>query len=193
MGPGRGTLTKDIIRVLSKFGLSSQISLHLVEISPHLTKLQAQNICFTSSETNGATAAHHQGETATDIPVYWYHKIEDIPKGFSIILAHEFFDALPINKFQKVDGKWKEVLIDLDPSIENEFRLIVSQKDTVMLNLFVNIIQTNNETRNHIEYNFETHRIMEYLANFLEIYGGFGLIMDYGHFAEKSDTFRVIL
>jgi len=60
----------------------------------------------------------HCSELLTDIPkncyqygitskqygmkkIFWYKSIDDIPKNtFSLIVAQEFFDALPIHKFR---------------------------------------------------------------------------------------------
>ena len=32
--------------------------------------------------------------------VFWYHQLKDVPPSYSFYIAHEFFDALPIHKFQ---------------------------------------------------------------------------------------------
>lgn len=57
--------------------------------------------------------------------MFWYQQLRDVPEGFTILLAHEFFDALPIHKFHKTYAGYKEVLIDLEsvkPSEEIRFR-----------------------------------------------------------------------
>lgn len=46
--------------------------------------------------------------------MYWYRRLEDVPEGFILLVAHEFFDALPIHKFHKTYAGYKEVLIDID-------------------------------------------------------------------------------
>lgn len=197
LGPGRGTLAQDVIRVFARFGLSNQISLHLVEISPHLCDVQARRLCCNFSDTkkeDSAAPYYRHGETISGIKVYWYHKIEDVPKAFSIYLAHEFFDAMPIHKFQLVDNKWREVLIDIDREKKNTFRYVIAKSMTPMLNLFLNrpwIKQATENQRKHLEYSVETEKIIETIANTMEEFGGFALIMDYGHFGDKTDTFRV--
>lgn len=197
LGPGRGTLAQDVLRVFAHFGMSDRISLHLVEISSYLSKSQARRLCCKFAETpkDDASVRHYQsGETISGIKVYWYHKIEDVPKAFSIYLAHEFLDALPIHKFQLDDGKWREVLIDNDRAKENSFRYVIAKAPTPMLNLFMSRdwhTQALANKRTHFEYSVETEKTIETMADTIVSHGGFGLIMDYGHFGEKTDTFRV--
>lgn len=52
------------------------------------------------------------------IPVSWYRNIEEVPaasSGFDAFVANEFFDALPVHKFQKNEkGIWNEIMVDFD-------------------------------------------------------------------------------
>lgn len=189
LGPGRGTLMKDIIRVLSKLKMSEDLSVSLVEISPFMCQLQAQQLCVNSNDTSDEFLNYHTGETISGIPINWYRTVTDVPAGFSIILAHEFFDALPTHKFQKSDDKWHEILIDIDDANPSAFRMVLSKQPTAFLNLFLQNM-AKDETRSHIEYSFEMCQVLDELSKRLEENGGFGLIMDYGHLGEKTDTFR---
>lgn len=196
MGPGRGTLVQDVIRVLSRLGLSKQLSMHMVEVSPHMSNLQASRLCSKIVEGQSTDDARHYkyGETISGIKTYWYNRIEDVPQGFTIYLAHEFFDALPIHKFQKVDGKWREILVDIDGSDENRFRFVISKNETPMLKVYQNRPwATNLDQLERAEYSVETEKIVENLAMRIEEHGGFALIMDYGGLGENGDTFRVSL
>lgn len=38
---------------------------------------------------------------------------------FTMVVAHEFFDALPINVFQKTQDGWREVYVNIDPESED--------------------------------------------------------------------------
>ncbi len=104
-GPGRGTLAADIARVMSQFSHSKDVaSLHLIEVSPHLTQIQEQNICGTVSlieRQNNASNGMHSSLTKSGVPITWYRSLDQLPldSGFSAYIAHEFFDALPIHKF----------------------------------------------------------------------------------------------
>ncbi|XP_051510794.1 protein arginine methyltransferase NDUFAF7, mitochondrial isoform X2 [Myxocyprinus asiaticus] len=106
LGPGRGSLTSDILRVFSQLKAvlgKVDLSVHLVEISPKLSQVQAD--CLTTDQTQAFDGddvpVYRSGTTNTGLPVYWYRQIEDVPRGFSIFIAHEFIDALPIHKFQE--------------------------------------------------------------------------------------------
>ncbi|MFG1189292.1 class I SAM-dependent methyltransferase [Xanthobacter flavus] len=95
LGPGRGTLMADALRaarLVPAFGAAARI--HLVETSPVLRKAQAR-----------ALAAH--GEQAGE-RVSWHARIEDVPAGPAIVLANEFFDALPVDQYVWTGAGWHE-------------------------------------------------------------------------------------
>ncbi|XP_055302152.1 protein arginine methyltransferase NDUFAF7 homolog, mitochondrial [Sitodiplosis mosellana] len=197
LGPGRGTLSQDILRVFAQFGLSDKFSLHLVEVSPYLSELQAKRLCCQHTETKkgdlDSVPYYRKGESVSGIEIFWYREIKHVPKSFSIFLAHEFFDALPIHKFHRTDdNSWQEILIDTDKTEENHFRFVTSNAKTTMLGLFLTRpwIDKDVQLPNDIEYSAETEQTIDVMANRIEENGGFALIMDYGHSGEKGDTFR---
>ncbi|XP_043253516.1 protein arginine methyltransferase NDUFAF7, mitochondrial [Colletes gigas] len=194
LGPGRGTLIKDILRVFKQLRVLNDLSVHLVEISPALSLIQAKNLCkiikehnieTNESESNSITY-YREGITEDNVKIYWYHDIKDVPKEFSIFVAHEFFDALPIHKFQKTDKGWNEVLVDIiEGSNEEKFRFVLSNKPTPAT-LYI----PRDEKRDHVEVSPQSLLTVEYIAQYLTEWGGFALICDYGHNGDKSDTFR---
>ncbi|KAH8311878.1 hypothetical protein KR044_008403 [Drosophila immigrans] len=193
LGPGRGTLARDVLKVLTKFKLGAEFSMHMVEISPYLSLQQAQRFCYTHETVpEAAQLPHYQvGTTATGIKAYWHRRLEDVPSGFSLVVAHEFFDALPVHKLQLIDGLWQEVLIDVVQQPESElvpeFRYVMSKAQTPVSRLFKPM---SDESRSCLEYSLEAARHVDLLAQRLAQHGGIGLIMDYGHLGEKTDTFR---
>lgn len=132
LGPGRGTLSDDMLRVFSKYSDAMEVvSLHLVEISPHLSQVQELKLCGTVSvvkdvlndapvtlrlpvKSDSEEVTYKQSITKHGVPVGWYRHLHDVPHGFSCFVAHEFLDALPVHKFQKTPEGWREVFIDLD-------------------------------------------------------------------------------
>ncbi|XP_011501345.1 PREDICTED: NADH dehydrogenase [ubiquinone] complex I, assembly factor 7 [Ceratosolen solmsi marchali] len=189
LGPGRGTLIKDILRIFHQFGMCDQLSLHLIEVSPFLSEIQEKNLCLSNVQKNDPSSLgkHYKtGVTADNVKVFWYKSIFDIPKGFSIFIAHEFFDVLPIQKFQKTKDGWFEILVDIDETDKNneKFRFILSKT------LSCDRIRTKNEQRDHIEFSLEAMLIIQNISSVITENGGFALIIDYGHNGDKTDTFR---
>lgn len=195
LGPGRGTFAADMLRVFGRFDLVDSLSLHFVEVSPHLSQLQATRLCCKYNEGQATNDAKHYkyGETISGIKTYWYNQLNDVPAGFSIYLAHEFFDALPIHKFQQIDGKWHEILIDIDPNVgEDRFRFVRSTNEIPMLKVYQNRPWASDINKHdQVEYSVETEKIVENISERIESDGGFALIMDYGGSGENGDTFRV--
>lgn len=46
------------------------------------------------------------------------------------------------------------------------------------------------EQRNHLEISPQSILLINHLSKFISEYGGFAIIIDYGHMGEKTDTFR---
>ena len=85
LGPGRGTLASDALRVLRSGGFAGDV--HLVETSPVLREAQRQAL----------PDAH------------WHESIGDLPARPLLLVANEFLDALPIR--QHVGGIERQVLV----------------------------------------------------------------------------------
>ena len=94
--------------------IGSKISLHLVEISPALSNMQAIKLVGepdsdeddSSKSTKKSDTVESDGdgpyrqETSKYGPsVSWYKDLSQVPEGLSCFIGHEFLDALPIHKF----------------------------------------------------------------------------------------------
>lgn len=61
----------------------ASVSIHLVEVSPALSRLQAHSLTGDRSQ-EAATEdepVYCRGETAAGLPVCWYRRLEDVPAG----------------------------------------------------------------------------------------------------------------
>jgi NADH dehydrogenase [ubiquinone] 1 alpha subcomplex assembly factor 7 len=85
LGPGRGTLAADALRVLRSAGFCGDV--HLVETSPVLREVQRQAV----------PGAH------------WHETVEELAAKPLLLVANEFLDALPIR--QHVDGIQRRVIV----------------------------------------------------------------------------------
>lgn len=108
-GPGRGTLMDDMLRALSKFPdmYKTIQGVHLVEASPGLRKMQRSLLVPGSTEDDvkhiedERKVPYQNCKRADGININWYDGIEFLPNdAWSMIMAHEFFDALPIHTFE---------------------------------------------------------------------------------------------
>ena len=91
LGPGRGTLSADALRAMGKAGFAPPV--HFVETSPVLRETQARAV---------PSAVFHDGidTLPTDRPL--------------IVVANEFFDALPIRQLVRTESGWRERMIDVE-------------------------------------------------------------------------------
>ncbi|KAJ8469831.1 hypothetical protein ONZ51_g8726 [Trametes cubensis] len=109
LGPGRGTLMHDVLRVFSQFpaARSATKEIHLVETSPAMRATQEAKLSFLA-QTHGWTLHWHDG----------VDQVQHDCSKFTLALAHEFFDALPFHLLQKTHHGWQEVLItsERDPA-----------------------------------------------------------------------------
>ncbi len=92
LGPGRGTLMADALRAAAEVAAPFRAALrvHLVEASPRLREAQRARL----------------GDDA--VAASWHDGFAAVPPGPAIVLANEFFDALPIRQFVRRGGEWRE-------------------------------------------------------------------------------------
>jgi NADH dehydrogenase [ubiquinone] 1 alpha subcomplex assembly factor 7 len=155
LGPGRGTLMQDALRaarIMPEF--REAIDVHLVETSPVLRDAQR-------------TALAVSGISAT-----WHEQIEEVPDGPAIILANEFFDALPVRHYVKTASGWCERLIGLDSNQQLVFGASPQPEPSIKTNASEGAI---------LEIGTAAYRTMLTVASRLIKQGGAALVIDYGH------------
>uniref|UniRef100_A0A452J0P6 Protein arginine methyltransferase NDUFAF7 n=1 Tax=Gopherus agassizii TaxID=38772 RepID=A0A452J0P6_9SAUR len=164
------------------------ISIHLVEVSPKLSEIQAFTLTGgkIQPELDVTSPVYMKGISKAGIPIFWYRELQDVPQGTSFYLAHEFFDALPIHKFQRTEKGWREVLIDIDPEAPDQLRFVLAPSTTPATELFIQ----RKEVRDHVEVCPDAGILIQRLACRIQEDGGAALIADYGHNGNKTDTFR---
>jgi len=93
LGPGRGTLMEDALRALKRVpGFLDEVELVLVEASPTLREIQRERL-----KDSGAK-------------IRWsaHFEVQETPL---LLLANEFFDALPVRQYVKTARGWCERMV----------------------------------------------------------------------------------
>jgi NADH dehydrogenase [ubiquinone] 1 alpha subcomplex assembly factor 7 len=97
LGPGRGTLMADALRAARvRPAFLAALQLHLVESNATLRERQR--------------AALH----ALAPGAQWHDDFAAVPEGPLLLVANEFFDALPIHQFEHTPQGWRERLVAVD-------------------------------------------------------------------------------
>ncbi|KJE93843.1 hypothetical protein, variant 1 [Capsaspora owczarzaki ATCC 30864] len=131
-GPGRGTLMHDVLRIFARFKAVDAVHVHFVEKSPALLRVQAEMLGVPLGADLVQTEPVHGKSERFGIQVTWHQSVDTVPDDdFSLILAHEFFDALPALSFTRTERGWREVLVDLDEKGPYPFRLVTANAHTV--------------------------------------------------------------
>ncbi|MEM7072704.1 MAG: SAM-dependent methyltransferase [Pseudomonadota bacterium] len=97
LGPGRASLMLDMLRTFRIApDFQAALDIWLVEKSPTLTREQQVRL-------QGSCQAH------------WVQALDDVPQGAAIVIANEFFDALPVQQFVHHQGAWHERIVLHEP------------------------------------------------------------------------------
>jgi len=160
LGPGRGTLMADMLRVVGRIkDCAKAVEVHFVETSPALIAAQQERV-----------------PKAT-----WHHTLSSLPALPSIIIANEFFDALPIRQFERKGAALFERCIGLsDDKLE------------------IGLVPSPMVVRVRGEGVFEDQSLRAavavQMADHLAKLGGAALIIDYGHIRSAlGDTLQAMI
>jgi NADH dehydrogenase [ubiquinone] 1 alpha subcomplex assembly factor 7 len=97
-GPGRGTMMTDALRAARAVPeFREAVRVHFIETSPDLQQCQRQTL-----------------SGVDDVTLHWHATIDEVPVGPSIIVANEFFDALPIRQVERRFTGWHERTVVID-------------------------------------------------------------------------------
>jgi NADH dehydrogenase [ubiquinone] 1 alpha subcomplex assembly factor 7 len=151
LGPGRGTLMADMLRATKHIkGFHESVSIHLVETSPTLKQKQWATL-----------AGKHPR-------VEWHESVDTLPAEPLLLVANEFFDALPIRQF--VGQEERMVALDADGALH--------------------FTPAGEVTAESCE---SAITIMKQLAQHLIAHPGVALIIDYGYAGGSSaDTLQAM-
>jgi SAM-dependent MidA family methyltransferase len=173
LGPGRGTLMKDMVRTVEKLApeLKAGAAFAMVEASSRLVAIQQAAL-----RDSGAS-------------FLWHDSLDPVPAGPLLIVGNELFDALPFRQFVLKDGQWLERAVGLDSSGNLQFVAGTASLDPASL-------PKEAETKVNgsvVELAPARSALMSAIAERIAAHGGAGLFFDYGHLRSGTgDTFQAV-
>jgi len=172
LGPGRGTMLIDAMRAAQVVpAFRSAIVLHLVEVNPKLRERQQQML------------------GTIDVPAMWHESFDDVPDGPAIILANEFFDALPVNQAIKQFNGWYERVVEIDANDNLVFGIA-----NEVIPLFDQLVpKAVRDAPVGAIYEWRTDNVALGIGTRVTREPGAALIIDYGHLKSgPGDTLQAV-
>lgn len=165
LGPGRGTLMADILRATASVpGFHAAAKVHFVETSPALRKLQAE-------------AVPHAN---------WHDHIDSLPDAPLLLVANEFFDALPIRQFIRAGQGWRERVVGAQDG-----QLAFGLSDAAPLAQLAHRL-ADTKDGDLVEYCPALAGIVGAMTQRICAHGGAALIVDYGDWQSLGDTLQAL-
>jgi SAM-dependent MidA family methyltransferase len=163
LGPGRGTLMADFLRAAGQLPAFRQaLRLCLVETSPHLRACQQR--------------------TLKDETILWLSDVTDLPEGPLLVVANEFFDALPVSQYVRRGETWRERCVGM-----SDDRFVFVDGPVAAIDA------PPSQEGDIFEINHPARDICRGLGRRLATGGGAALVIDYGHpFSAPGDTLQAV-
>ena len=172
LGPGNGTLFKDIERtakILPNFFENANVN--LIEINKELKKIQKKNLNYFKQSK-----------------IRWSKALNFTSKLPSIIYSNEFFDCFPVRQFLNNNNNWFERYVKFNEK-ENKYysinKRVISKKILDYLNKY--------KRQKIYEVSFTRNKYFEQICKYLKKNRGICILIDYGYNKKlKSFTLQSI-
>ncbi|WP_367718420.1 class I SAM-dependent methyltransferase [Nitratireductor sp. GISD-1A_MAKvit] len=161
IGPGRGTLMKDMLRTWTKIdpAFRKQVRLFMIEASPRLSDVQRRTLDLSDGEAT------------------WIDDMVALPEGPLFIIGNELFDAIPIRQYVKTGTSWRERVVGLDGNGKFAFMAGAGSADPALLPPGAE----NAPEGAVVELAPARNGLMARIAERIGRQGGAGLFIDYGY------------
>lgn len=167
LGPGRGTLMADILRATEPVeDFQDAVAVHFIETSQRLRQEQANRVPLAS----------------------WHDSLFGVPEAPTLIVANEFFDALPVHQFERREGQWFERMVG---SHDGELGFLLGPAGP-KLALAQDVLE-NATDGSIVEVCPAALSITGDISEHLNRHGGAALIIDYGYRTPSTgDSFQAL-
>ena len=170
LGSGNGQMIYDMINTFKNFPkFYKSCKFIILEKSPYLKKIQKKKL--------------------KKFKVKWIKNLNEIQNNNNIFIANEFFDALPIKQFFKINNKWIERFVKLDKNNNKSF--INMDSDIKKIEKKIGFKISNNQKV--IEYSPIALEYLKKISKKINDKKGALLIIDYGYLEDSmKDTLMTI-
>ena len=171
LGPGRGTLMADLQRTVADLepDMAAATDFHLVETSARLRDIQK-------------AALEPLGQRNR-----WHERLEDVPEGLTLLVANEFFDALPMRQFVMTPDGFRERVVTVSDQGELTFSngpATLDPRAAPPQQAGIGAI---------LEVSPAREAVMATVTERLRRHDGAALVIDYGHLATAfGDTLQAM-
>ena len=171
LGPGKGTLLLDIIKITEKFkDFNEALNIKLIE--KNMNFVEKQKAVFFNSNLNINK-------------ISWCQDFEKNYKEPIIVIANEFFDCFPIKQFYKKNDIWYEKMVQYD--LINKFLKLTDIK--------INNKKTIKDIKNYkainiLEVSKSREEYFSKICKHLVTVGGMMMAIDYGYL-DKPERFTL--
>ena len=119
----------------------------------------------------------------------WFSLIDYLPRPSkpNIFICNEFFDALPIQQFERTESGWVEILIDVN---DDDTLRYTTYKTNDCIKIDNDDKYINFKPGTQIEISHQSEAMVTKIAERISEFGGFALIIDYGDSEINDLTFR---
>ena len=165
LGPGNGQMCRVLLNVFKRFPVFfNSASIFLYEKSKNLEKLQKNNL--------------------NNSKIKWIKNFNKIKKGPIIFIGNEFFDAIPIKQFKKINNILYEQYVSLENNNKiKTFLKKANPKIIVELKKF-NLLKD----QSFIEYPKQGLAELDQIIKAIKRQNGGLLIVDYGFLKKKNSS-----
>ena len=164
LGPGRGTLMRDMLRAGKAAGFGPEV--HLIEASGVLRDMQR--------------------DTLDGTPITFHETTQTLPSKPLFFIANEFFDALPVRQFIRSGDGWSERLI----GAQDGALAFGLSAPAPLADLEGRLGDT--KDGDLVEICAQAGPIMADLTAQITAHGGAGIVVDYGDWRALGDTFQAV-
>ena len=165
LGPGNGTMMRDILRTIQNFKdiYNNICEVALIETSDKLQQVQKNTL-----------------KNFNNFQINWYQDLEKLEGKKFLIVANEFFDALPVKQYLLKEDKIYEVVISLNEKNNFTFGLVSDVSNMVDIDKFGNnqLIEVSGYRSNYV------NKISRKISDDK----GFALIIDYGYLKSPNKS-----